>query len=64
MPTYKVYLINVHNYETTVVAKNEDEAMDKAQELDYDDIGHEVDTNGFEVRGCYLIRVILGGEYE
>mgnify|MGYP001444626926 FL=1 len=49
MPTYKVYLINVHNYETTVVAKNEDEAMDKAQELDYDDIGHEVDTNGFEV---------------
>ncbi len=49
MPTYKVYLINVHNYETTVVAKDEDEAMDKAQELDYDDIGHEVDTNGFEV---------------
>ena len=49
MPTYKVYLINVHNYGTTVVAKNEDEAMDKAQELDYDDIGHEVDTNGFEV---------------
>ncbi len=49
MPTYKVYLINVHNYETTVVAKDEDEAMDKAHELDYDDIGHEVDTNGFEV---------------
>jgi hypothetical protein len=49
MPTYKVYLINVHNYETTVVAKDEDEAMEKAQELDYDDIGPEVDTNGFEV---------------
>tara|TARA_R100001230_G_C5580409_1_gene99517 strand:- start:500 stop:682 length:183 start_codon:yes stop_codon:yes gene_type:complete len=49
MPTYRVYLINVHNYETTVVAKNEDEAMEKAQELDYDDIGPELDTNGFEV---------------
>ena len=49
MPTYRVYLINVHNYETTVVAKNEDEATEKAQELDYDDIGPELDTNGFEV---------------
>ena len=25
------------------------DVVDKAQELDYDDIGHEVDTNGFEV---------------
>ena len=49
MPTYRVYLINVHNYETTVVAKSEDEAIEIAQELDYDDIGPELDTNGFEV---------------
>ena len=54
MPTYKVLLINVHNYETTVEASSYDEACDVAEDIDYEYLSThgdevEVDMNGFEV---------------
>jgi hypothetical protein len=49
MKTYKVYLSNIHYYETTVEASDEDEAYQIASELTYDETGPEVSTNGFEV---------------
>ena len=47
--TYKVNLSNIHYYDTTVEASDEDEAYQIASELTYDETGPEESTNGFEV---------------